>query len=55
MSEEVLDQLGAIYLALPEASEGSGVGNPPFRLMSAITAGSAPGSMSCSIGVSWPR
>ena len=38
MNEEVLDQLRAICLALPEASEGGGVGNPSFRVRDKIFA-----------------
>jgi len=38
MSEEVLEQLRAICLALPEASEGAGVGNPTFRVRDKIFA-----------------
>ena len=38
MSEVALEQLRAICLALPEASEGGGVGNPSFRVRDKIFA-----------------
>lgn len=38
MAEELLDQLRAICLAFPEASEESGVGNPSFKIRSKIFA-----------------
>ena len=38
MSEATLEQLRAICLALPEASEGGGVGNPSFRVRDKIFA-----------------
>ena len=38
MNEDVLAQLRAICLALPEASEGAGVGNPTFRVRDKIFA-----------------
>lgn len=38
MSEKVLEQLRATCLALPEATEGAGVGNPSFRVRNKIFA-----------------
>src|SRR5215813_12749119 len=38
MSDDWLDKLRAICLALPEATEGGGVGNPTFRVRDKIFA-----------------
>ena len=38
MSADALDQLRAICLALPEATEGGGVGDPSFRVRDKIFA-----------------
>ena len=38
MTGEILDQLRAVCLALPEASEDGGVGNPSFKVRSKIFA-----------------
>ena len=38
MSGDFLDKLRAICLALPEATEGGGVGNPSFRVRDKIFA-----------------
>src|SRR5689334_18993901 len=38
MNADVLDRLRAICLALPEATEGGGVGNPTFRVRDKIFA-----------------
>jgi predicted DNA-binding protein (MmcQ/YjbR family) len=38
MSADPLDRLRAICLALPEATEGAGVGNPAFRVRDKIFA-----------------
>jgi hypothetical protein len=38
MSNDPLEQLRAICLALPEATEGGGVGNPSFRVRDKIFA-----------------
>lgn len=38
MKEEILDQLRTICLALPEASEQGGVGNPSFKVRDKIFA-----------------
>ncbi len=38
MNEDPLDQIRAICLALPEATEGGGVGNPSFRVRDRIFA-----------------
>ena len=37
-SEELLERVRAICLALPEATEGAGVGNPSFRIREKIFA-----------------
>jgi predicted DNA-binding protein (MmcQ/YjbR family) len=38
MTDEILAQLRAICLALPEATEGAGVGNPTWRVREKIFA-----------------
>ena len=55
MSVNWLDQLRAICLALPEATEGGGVGNPTFRVRDKIFAMQHPMDGRPSLWIKAPR
>lgn len=53
--EEAIDKLRAICLALPEATEGGGVGNPTFRVRDKIFAMQHPAQDGPSMWCKAPR